>query len=79
MAGYGVWNPRLTTPRTACGPFRDAVTFDNLASNVSSYDYCAEWQHSQIENCLSCIRPEEKFILNNCTSSLPIPPYLSHH
>lgn len=79
---YAVWATPTDTPRTACGPFRDAVTFDKLASNVSSYDYCAEWQHSEVSKCLSCIRPEEKHVLNNCTPppppSLPTPPPLTH-
>lgn len=67
--------PTNTVHRTACGEFEDAVSFEKLATNVSSYDYCAKWQPSEISHCLSCLRPREKHLLNNCTPRpiLPLP------
>lgn len=41
--------------RTACGPLRDSILYDNLASNVSAYGYCSVWSDTQVPHCTECL------------------------
>ena len=57
--------------RTACEPLEQAVTFENLAANASTYDYCAAWQPQQMPKCLSCLSiGGQHHFLRNCKSPI---------
>ncbi|SPN97655.1 uncharacterized protein DNG_01168 [Cephalotrichum gorgonifer] len=56
-------SPCITS--TACEPFMNAVTFGNLATNVSTYDYCAGWNPTLVGKCLSCLRPTGAHFISN--------------
>ncbi|CAI4213812.1 unnamed protein product [Parascedosporium putredinis] len=51
--GHAESNPCLIGP--SCEPLKQAVIHENMAANVSTYDYCAAWQPLQLPKCLSCL------------------------
>lgn len=50
----GDTNPCLTT--TACGPLKDALEYETLAANASTYGYCSVWNDLQVPKCSECLR-----------------------
>jgi len=47
-------NPCITS--TACEPLQNALQYENLAPNVTSYGYCSTWSALQVPKCNNCIR-----------------------
>ncbi|KAJ4249483.1 hypothetical protein NW762_012340 [Fusarium torreyae] len=58
--------PCLTSK--ACGPFRQAVEYKNLSSNVDSYEYCDDWPVDDtldFDGCTECLRAGDNYFLAN--------------
>ncbi|KAM0411946.1 hypothetical protein ACHAPD_010169 [Fusarium lateritium] len=52
----------------ACGPFRQAVEYKNLSTQVESYEYCDKWPvHDTLdfEGCTECLRAGDNHYLAN--------------
>ncbi|KAK0376612.1 hypothetical protein CLIM01_06028 [Colletotrichum limetticola] len=56
-------SPCLT--RTACEPLQKAITYSDLASNVTEFEYCDVWDHNQVASCSSCLRAGNNNFINN--------------
>ncbi|KAF6845142.1 lpxtg-domain-containing protein [Colletotrichum musicola] len=56
-------SPCLT--RTACEPLQNAITYNDLASNGTQYDYCDVWDHGQVASCGACLRAGTDHYLTN--------------
>ncbi|CAM1508344.1 Fc.00g051920.m01.CDS01 [Cosmosporella sp. VM-42] len=57
----------------ACGPFRDAIEFKNMSSNIDSYDYCAVWpvtDHADFVGCTQCLQAGGQDYLANFVTVL---------
>lgn len=55
--------------RKACGPFRQAVEYKNLSSDIQSYDYCDTWpvqDTPDFDGCTDCLRAGDNHYLANC-------------
>lgn len=61
----------LTSPRTACEPLQLAITYNELASNGTTLDFCSSWVHDQMDRCGSCLRAGEEHYLTNCVLTCP--------
>ncbi|KAM0346067.1 hypothetical protein ACHAPU_005828 [Fusarium lateritium] len=58
--------PCLTSK--ACGPFRQAIEYKNLSSNIESYEYCHDWPvHDTLDfdGCTDCLRAGDNHYLAN--------------
>ncbi|KAH7033506.1 uncharacterized protein B0I36DRAFT_321603 [Microdochium trichocladiopsis] len=47
-------NPCITS--TACEPLKNALQYENLAPNVTSYGYCSTWSDLQVPKCSACLK-----------------------
>ncbi|KAH7152347.1 hypothetical protein B0J13DRAFT_658746 [Dactylonectria estremocensis] len=66
----------ITTPcitSKACGPFKEAIEFKNLSSNVDSYDYCTLWpvtDSADFKGCKECLQAGSQDYLANFVIAL---------
>ncbi|KAF5631236.1 hypothetical protein F52700_6941 [Fusarium sp. NRRL 52700] len=52
----------------ACGPFRQAVEYKNLSSDIHGYDYCDTWpvhDTPDFDGCTDCLRAGDNHYLAN--------------
>ncbi|PHH52340.1 hypothetical protein CFIMG_004856RA [Ceratocystis fimbriata CBS 114723] len=66
--GEALASPCITS--TACGPLMNALNFNNLATNSSSYDYCSIWQSTAVQLCMSCLGASSQSFLRNYITTL---------
>ncbi|KAG6006241.1 hypothetical protein E4U21_007204 [Claviceps maximensis] len=80
---YCVWgdapmrNPRVVdTPcitSKACGPFKDAVQFQNLSTKYDAFQYCDSWPTMDtldFAGCTDCLQAESRFAMANFVIAL---------
>ncbi|KAG5916712.1 hypothetical protein E4U42_007546 [Claviceps africana] len=63
--------PCITTK--ACGPFQDAVQYQNLSSKYDAYQYCEIWPTDDIpdfQGCTDCLQAEGRSYLANFVIAL---------
>ncbi|KAG6159048.1 hypothetical protein E4U44_002793 [Claviceps purpurea] len=63
--------PCITTK--ACGPFRDAVEYQNLSSKYDAYEYCDLWPTSDtldFQGCTDCLQAEGRPYIANFVIAL---------
>ncbi|KPM41311.1 hypothetical protein AK830_g5239 [Neonectria ditissima] len=63
----------LTLRSKACGPFKNAIEFKNMSSDIDSYDYCALWpvtDTTDLEGCKECLRAGSQEYLANFVTVL---------
>ncbi|KAK7432740.1 hypothetical protein QQZ08_000600 [Neonectria magnoliae] len=66
-----ITTPCITTK--ACGPFKDAIEFKNMSSDIDSYDYCTLWpvtDTTDLEGCKECLQAGDQEYLANFVTVL---------
>lgn len=62
------FSPRLCS--TACGPFRDAIQWQNLTTAAGRYDFCNSWRVNDLSKCQPCLQSGRHYILSNYMTML---------
>ncbi|KAK6858523.1 hypothetical protein PG990_014165 [Apiospora arundinis] len=51
----GVFGDTPCITRTACGPLKDSIEYNALASNSTAFGYCSTWDTEQVSKCGACL------------------------
>ncbi|EHA47248.1 hypothetical protein MGG_04206 [Pyricularia oryzae 70-15] len=58
------------TTSTACGPFREAIQWQNLTKAAGRYDFCNSWRVNDFSKCQPCLQSGRHYVLTNYMTML---------